>query len=664
MSANGIQLLGSQVKTRSRPIHVAMNGRFDVHQHGSDVAFTMARDTTYRFGARNRTVVGRNRSLSVESLEERTLLSATRFAVIGDYGLAGQPEADVANLVKSWNPAFVISVGDNNYQTGSASTIDANVGQYYHDFISPYVGTYGAGSASNRFFPVLGDHDWGLTYPNPTGDQPFLNYFTLPGNERYYTFTQGPVQFFALDSNGNEPDGTTSTSTQGRWLQAQLAASTATYKIVYDFDPPYTSSTGFANVDSRWPYQAWGATAVISGHAHNYERLLEDNNFPYFVDGLGGEPEVIQFDSPVPGSQVRYNADFGAMLINADSTQIQFQFITRTGTVIDTYTIPASAPSGPPRVTPASTSANHQTVSGLVIMPATADGALVTNYLITNISGGTLFLNDGVTAVSSGSMITTAQGAVGLKFTPTTGSTASGSFTVQESPDANASDASGATTAATITVTPPTNSFVTALYLDVLNRAPDRGGLTSFTNLLANGASTSDIVTAFWQSAEHRGIEVDGYYKTLFNRAADPAGRQYWINSMLAGMNEEAVMVDFLNSPEFEQSNALAKPFVDALYQDLLGRPADTAGESFFVTALSSNAATPSQVIQSFVNSHERNLNLVDSFYRDFLQRPPDRPGEMYWVRQLDNGTIDDQFLAEFFLSSQEFINDNPLGAL
>ena len=127
-------------------------------------------------------------------------------------------------------------------------------------------------------------------------------------------------------------------------MQSQLAASTATYKIVYFFDPPYSSSNDFANVDSRWPYQAWGATAVISGHAHNYERLLEDNNFPYFVDGLGGEPEVIQFDTPISGSQVRYNADFGAMLVNADQNQIQFQFITRTGAVIDTYTVPAPQP--------------------------------------------------------------------------------------------------------------------------------------------------------------------------------------------------------------------------------------------------------------------------------------------------------------------------------
>ncbi len=37
-----------------------------------------------------------------------------RLAMVGDYEIAGQPEADVANLVKSWNPDYVLTTGDNN----------------------------------------------------------------------------------------------------------------------------------------------------------------------------------------------------------------------------------------------------------------------------------------------------------------------------------------------------------------------------------------------------------------------------------------------------------------------------------------------------------------------------------------------------------------------
>jgi tartrate-resistant acid phosphatase type 5 len=38
---------------------------------------------------------------------------AQKFAVIGDYGEDDGNELAVANLVKSWNPDFIITVGDN-----------------------------------------------------------------------------------------------------------------------------------------------------------------------------------------------------------------------------------------------------------------------------------------------------------------------------------------------------------------------------------------------------------------------------------------------------------------------------------------------------------------------------------------------------------------------
>ena len=45
---------------------------------------------------------------------------------------------------------------------------------------------------------------------------------------------------------------------------------------------------------------AMGATAVLAGHDHDYERLIIDG-LPYFVNGLGGGG-IYQFTTPVPGS--------------------------------------------------------------------------------------------------------------------------------------------------------------------------------------------------------------------------------------------------------------------------------------------------------------------------------------------------------------------------
>ena len=92
-----------------------------------------------------------------------------QFAVIGDYGSNTINEERVADLVASWQPAFVITTGDNNYDRGAASTIDRNIGQYYSQFIGNYQGQYGDGSPTNRFWPSLGNHDWRcLLYTSPS----------------------------------------------------------------------------------------------------------------------------------------------------------------------------------------------------------------------------------------------------------------------------------------------------------------------------------------------------------------------------------------------------------------------------------------------------------------------------------------------------------------
>ena len=258
--------------------------------------------------------------------------SAIRFAVIGDFGMGNQDEADVAALVHSWTPDFVITVGDDNYPSGAAETIDANIGQYYHDFIFPYTGSYGPGATENRFFPTLGNHDW-LT----DGAKPYFEYFKLPGNERYYDFVRGPVHFFALDSDENEPDGAGSRSVQAAWLKQGLAGSTSTWNIVYFHHAPYSSGMHGSTTWMQWPFAAWGAQAVLTGHDHTYERLLVDG-IPYFVDGVGGGG-IYDFVNILPESQFRYNADHGGMLVTASQMDVAFEFYSWTGKLIDQYKI-------------------------------------------------------------------------------------------------------------------------------------------------------------------------------------------------------------------------------------------------------------------------------------------------------------------------------------
>jgi hypothetical protein len=262
----------------------------------------------------------------------------TRIAVIGDFGTGSSAAADVAALVTSWQPDLIATTGDNNYPAGAADTIDTNIGRGYHTFIAPYAGSYGQGSAVNRFFPVLGNHDWRTTAGDPPQPAPYLDFFTLPagpGHERYYDIVTGDVHLFMLDSDPHEPDGITSTSVQADWLREVLAASTAPWKLVFLHHPPFSSSAVHGSTPAlQWPFRAWGATA-FAGHDHTYERLLIDG-IPYFVNGLGGAG-LYGMGDPMAGSMFRYNADHGAMLLEANAESILFRLFDRTGGEQDRY---------------------------------------------------------------------------------------------------------------------------------------------------------------------------------------------------------------------------------------------------------------------------------------------------------------------------------------
>src|SRR5205807_5202291 len=103
------------------------------------------------------------------------------------------------------------------------------------------------------------------------------------------------------------------------------------------------------------------------------------------------------------------------------------------------------------------TNEDTQSTSGLVITKNAGDGAEVTHFKITSITNGTLFKNDGTTAIGNGQFITEAEGNAGLKFTPAanlfTPSTTF-SFQVQGATDGSGGRLSSGFATATITVNP------------------------------------------------------------------------------------------------------------------------------------------------------------------------------------------------------------------
>ncbi len=131
--------------------------------------------------------------------------------------------------------------------------------------------------------------------------------------------------------------------------------------------------------------------------------------------------------------------------------------------------------------------------------------------------------------------------------------------------------------------------FVEATYRAVLNRNGEAGGVAFWSGQLVSGAATRlQVVQGIRNSPEHFGQEVDTFYLTLLSRPSDAVGRAYWVSQLENGVREEQMAFAFLDSPEYLSKGD--KFFIDSMYQSLLGRAFDPAGEGSWLNQLGDDA--------------------------------------------------------------------------
>jgi hypothetical protein len=92
--------------------------------------------------------------------------------------------------------------------------------------------------------------------------------------------------------------------------------------------------------------------------------------------------------------------------------------------------------------------------------------------------------------------------------------------------------------------------FVTGLFQDALNRAPDNAGLAAFTNALNSGLSRSSAASILFSSPEYFFNLVGSDYQTVLGRAADPTGATGFVLSLVSGLRDEQVLAALLGSGE------------------------------------------------------------------------------------------------------------------
>lgn len=112
----------------------------------------------------------------------------------------------------------------------------------------------------------------------------------------------------------------------------------------------------------------------------------------------------------------------------------------------------------------------------------------------------------------------------------------------------------------------PTYGELDRLYQTTLGRAPDAGGLQSFTTLAQSGASLQEIANDFIGSTEYKNdfgnlsnsSYVTNLYKDGLGRSPDAAGLQSWLDALNSGASRATVALGISDSLESRLDTATA----------------------------------------------------------------------------------------------------------
>lgn len=250
-----------------------------------------------------------------------------KFAVIGDSGRWSRVQRQTAAQLAAEREHFpfdlVLMLGDNNYGDGSPES-------YAVTFEEPFKPLLDAGV---MFYAARGNHDAGAQWNYPL--------FNM-GGQRYYSFQRKTgvlpplagdrVQFIAIDSVNLD-------NQQMSWLERQLAASDAEWKIVFFHHPIYSS--GRYAIQSAIRRQTLEQAlvehqvdAVFAGHEHFYERMMPQRGVMHFVVGASGSVRAGDL-RPSSYQAKGYDRDLSFMLIEIAGDAMYFRALNRLGETVD-----------------------------------------------------------------------------------------------------------------------------------------------------------------------------------------------------------------------------------------------------------------------------------------------------------------------------------------
>ncbi|RZT44891.1 Ca2+-binding RTX toxin-like protein [Sphingomonas sp. BK036] len=221
---------------------------------------------------------------------------------------------------------------------------------------------------------------------------------------------------------------------------------------------------------------------------------------------------------------------------------------------------------------------------------------------------------------------------------------------------------------------------------DSLFRISGMSTVASVTTLNGDAAQGTDTLTGieyinfrdgvFSTDPDSLGAKIIRLYDTVLDRGPDGAGLDFWIDQVEdRGAPLTAVANAFASDAGFQSATGSLSngAFVDYIYQQALGRAADSGGRAYWTAQLDSGLSRGEFMVGLSEGTEHRGLTAdivgqgyfqTDDTYQSIAllydstsNRLPDVSGLTFWAEQVKAGTLTLAQVADNFAASAEFSN-------
>jgi len=392
------------------------------------------------------------------------------------------------------------------------------------------------------------------------------------------------------------------------------------------------------------------ATAVAAGNTVIVEIAANPSATPTVADVRGNV--YTQVAHAVSTGNVEtwiFSAPVRTALAAGDFLNVHFEATAPVAEVVSALSVSGLTPPGTPDQVQSTSGAGTIADSGLTATTSQANEFLIGAIGVEGPSTDGFTPGSGYTLVGRAGVNATPSVTINPEFRSVTTAgqyNATGTLAVSRA---------WAAAIATFAEETPNEQFISHVYLDFLNRSVDASGLAYWSSQLAAGQSRQQVVFQIEQTPEYANVTVEQLYQRYLHRPADPSGLSSFSSQLLAGERIEQVAAEIAGSQEFytTQGGGTNDGFLNALYQDALGRPIDPIARSFWTVQLAFGASRTS-VATVVLNTQEYRHDVVTQAYQHLLDRNPDPAGSIAWQTVLNFGGTD-QYVYSGIAGTQEY---------